>query len=174
MHSGDQPYITLAKGLGGWSQNITIFADFQDRINASIVGQWVRKTPKICWRNIGMVPCAKCRKRRCVKTCHKVLILRDQNMPRSMDRFQKLMVDKTCVLFYPTAIVLLTEFCIAICQTIHTWHTVQKSGGGHNLRPALHSDSDGPIVSNKSDLSTFVFISFYWFKQELTSCHIII
>ena len=27
---------------------------------------------------------------------------------------------------------------------------------------AQHSDSDGPIVSNKSDLSTFDFLS--WFK----------
>ena len=26
---------------------------------------------------------------------------------------------------------------------------------------------------NKSDLSTFALLSFYWFKQELTSCHII-
>ena len=38
-----------------------------------------------------------------------------------------------------------------------------KGMGGHNLPPP-HSDSNGPIVSNKSDLSTFDFLSFYWFK----------
>jgi hypothetical protein len=47
------------------------------------------------------------------------------------------MFDKSCILFYPNAIVLLKEFCIAICQIIHTWHTVQKSGGVHILPPAL-------------------------------------
>ena len=38
----------------------------------------------------------------------------------------------------------------------------------------LHSDSDGPKVSNKSDWSTFDFVSFCLFKEDLTSCHIII
>ena len=38
----------------------------------------------------------------------------------------------------------------------------------------MHTDSNGPIVSNKSDLSIFDFLIFDWFKQELTSCHIII
>ena len=38
MHSGDHPYITSAKGLGGWSQNIIIFTDVQNRIHADIVG----------------------------------------------------------------------------------------------------------------------------------------
>ena len=28
----------------------------------------------------------------------------------------------------------------------------------------MHSDSDGPIASNKSDLSIFDFLIFYWFK----------
>ena len=37
-----------------------------------------------------------------------------------------------------------------------------------------HSDSDGPKVFNKSDLSTFDFLSFCLFKEELTSCRIII
>ena len=30
----------------------------------------------------------------------------------------------------------------------------------------LHSDSDGPKVSNKSDLSTLDFLSFCLFKEE--------
>ena len=41
--------------------------------------------------------------------------------------------------------------------------TIRKKNG---LRDGgtRHSDSNGPIVSNKSDLSTFDFLSFYWFK----------
>ena len=44
----DHPYITSAKGLGGWGQKMTIFADVQYCIYADIVGGWVRNRPKIC------------------------------------------------------------------------------------------------------------------------------
>ena len=53
------------------------------------------------------------------------------------------------------------EFILYLRMYKQFWHTP-------------HSDSDGPIVSNKSDLSIFDFLNFYWFKYELTSCHIII
>ena len=51
----DHPYITSAKGLGGWGQKMSIFADVQYCIYANIVGG-SEKSPKICWRNIGMIP----------------------------------------------------------------------------------------------------------------------
>jgi hypothetical protein len=35
---------------------MAIFADVQYCIIADIVGGWVRKSPQLCWRNIGMVP----------------------------------------------------------------------------------------------------------------------
>ena len=44
-----------AKGLGGWVQKMAIFADVQYCIYADIVGGWVRKSPKMCWRNIRIV-----------------------------------------------------------------------------------------------------------------------
>ena len=34
----DHPYITSAKGLGGWGQKMAIFADVQYSIYADIVG----------------------------------------------------------------------------------------------------------------------------------------
>ena len=52
---GDHPYITSAKGLGGWGQKMALFADVQYCIYEWYSG-WVRKSPKICWRNIGMIP----------------------------------------------------------------------------------------------------------------------
>ena len=51
----DHPYITSAKRLGGWGQKMTNFAGFQYCIYVNTVGGYV-KSPKICWRNIGMVP----------------------------------------------------------------------------------------------------------------------
>ena len=52
----DHPYITLAKGLGDWSQKNDILLTFRN-IYADVgwVGGWIRKSPKTCWRNIGMV-----------------------------------------------------------------------------------------------------------------------
>ena len=45
----DHPYITSAKGLGGWSRKIAIFADVQYCINyADIVDGWVRKSQNMC------------------------------------------------------------------------------------------------------------------------------
>ena len=52
----DHPYITSAKGFLGWVWKNAIFADVQYCFNADIVGGWVKKSPKICWRNKGMVP----------------------------------------------------------------------------------------------------------------------
>ena len=42
------PYITSAKGPGGWVKKMAIFADVQYCIYADIVGEWVRKSSKIC------------------------------------------------------------------------------------------------------------------------------
>ena len=54
----DHPYVTSANGLGGcvggfrkWQ-----FLLVQNYIYADIVGGWVWKCPKMCWRNLGMVP----------------------------------------------------------------------------------------------------------------------
>ena len=56
----DHPYITSANGLGGWARwgqkNCNFYADVQYCLCLSRVGEWVRKSPKWCWRNIGMVP----------------------------------------------------------------------------------------------------------------------
>jgi hypothetical protein len=35
---------------------MAIFADLQYCIYADIVGGWVRKSPKVCWRKIDMIP----------------------------------------------------------------------------------------------------------------------
>ena len=53
---GDHPYITSAHGLGGWGQKMAIFADVQYNLCWRIVGGWVKKSPKMCWCNIRMVP----------------------------------------------------------------------------------------------------------------------
>ena len=52
---GDHPFITSAIILGGWVRKMAIFANVQYFMYADIVGGWVGKSPKICWRNIGMV-----------------------------------------------------------------------------------------------------------------------
>ena len=52
----DHPYITSAKGLSGSGQKMACFADVQYCIYADILDRWVRKSPKISRRNIGMVP----------------------------------------------------------------------------------------------------------------------
>ena len=44
----DHPYITSAKGLGGWGQEMAIIDDVQYCAYADIVGGWVRISPKIC------------------------------------------------------------------------------------------------------------------------------
>ena len=49
----------VSKGLGGWVQKMAVFADDQFCIYADftpLVGGWVRKGPKMCWRTIWMVP----------------------------------------------------------------------------------------------------------------------
>ena len=51
----DHPYIMSAKGLGGISK-MAIFANVQYFSCWRRVGGWVRKTPKMCWLNIRMVP----------------------------------------------------------------------------------------------------------------------
>ena len=43
---GDHPYITSAKGLGGWVKKISFFADVQYNIDADIVDRWVQKVQK--------------------------------------------------------------------------------------------------------------------------------
>ena len=49
----DHSYITSANGLGGWVQNMSVFAVVNYCIYAD---GWVRKGPKMCFRNIWMVP----------------------------------------------------------------------------------------------------------------------
>ena len=45
------------------SEKIAIFTDVQYYLCWRRVSGWVRKTPKICWRNIGMVPREKLRRK---------------------------------------------------------------------------------------------------------------
>ena len=42
------PYITSAKGPGGWVKKMALFADVQYCIYADKVGMWGPKMPKIC------------------------------------------------------------------------------------------------------------------------------
>ena len=51
----DHPYITSAKGLGGWVIQMSIFADVQYCIYADLVCGWVRKSLKFYWHNIWTV-----------------------------------------------------------------------------------------------------------------------
>ena len=51
----DHPYITSALRMGGWGWKMAIFADVHSCIYTDIVSGWVRKCPKICWRNKGTV-----------------------------------------------------------------------------------------------------------------------
>ena len=44
------------------------------------------------------------------------------------------------------------------------FYTVHSARATYSLTPMGHTDSNGPIVSNKSDLSIFDFLIFYWFK----------
>ena len=43
----DHPYITSAKGLGGWVLKMVIFADVQYCIYADIMGGWVGQTKSL-------------------------------------------------------------------------------------------------------------------------------
>ena len=49
------PYITSAKGLGGWGQKIGNFFWRSVPFMQTKGGWWIRKRPKNCWRSIGMV-----------------------------------------------------------------------------------------------------------------------
>ena len=51
----DHPYITSAKGMGWWGKKTAIFADVQFYLCWRRSG-WIRKSPKVCSRNIRMVP----------------------------------------------------------------------------------------------------------------------
>ena len=44
----DHPYITSAKGLGGWGQKKWQFLLMFSTINANVKGGWVRKSTKSC------------------------------------------------------------------------------------------------------------------------------
>ena len=44
------------------------------------------------------------------------------------------------------------------------FYTVHSARATYSLTPMGHTDSNGPIVSNKSDLSIFDFLIFDWFK----------
>ena len=56
----DHPYITSAKGLGGWGQKKAVFVDVQYCIYADLVRSgWVRKSPNIMLMTIRMVPIYK-------------------------------------------------------------------------------------------------------------------
>ena len=46
----------VSKRTGWVGSEMAIFADVQYCIYADIVGGCVKKSPKICWRDIGMVP----------------------------------------------------------------------------------------------------------------------
>ena len=48
--------ITSAKRWVGEVRKMAIFADFRYYLCWRRVGEWVRKSPKMCWRNIGMDP----------------------------------------------------------------------------------------------------------------------
>ena len=49
------PSIHYVRKRSGWVQKMTVFAYVHYCIYADIVGGWVRKGPKMCWRYIWMV-----------------------------------------------------------------------------------------------------------------------
>ena len=50
----DHPFIKSSKGLGGWVWKWQFFLPFSTVF--MLTCGWVRKSPKMCWRNIGMDP----------------------------------------------------------------------------------------------------------------------
>ena len=50
------PYITSDRGLGGWVYKMASFVDilYCIYIDIIVVGGWVRKSPKLFWRNTWM------------------------------------------------------------------------------------------------------------------------